>query len=275
VLLRQQQPRTGRAAAYTLLALATLAVFIIALLVARSLLGGGSSEVNTPNVVGQTLSDAQEILAGKGLKVGPVTQRYSPKVPRGSVISQDPKPDILLKKGDSVALVVSRGIHYVTVPGQLVGLTADEARTALRAAGLKGKVVPQNSAAPVDQVLDTNPASGSQVPLGSSVTLFVSNGQVKVPDVVGKDQATATALLQQHGFTVDARPSAEFDKHQPEGTVVSQTPAGGTFASTDPDHPVTIYYNAKPTPSPTPTPTPSSPSPSPSPSESPSPFPTF
>src|SRR3954462_13353587 len=38
VLLRPQQPRAGRAPAYTLLALATLAVFIIALFVARALL---------------------------------------------------------------------------------------------------------------------------------------------------------------------------------------------------------------------------------------------
>src|SRR3954454_12912311 len=53
VLLRQQQPRAGRAAAYIGLAAATIAVFLIALVVARNLLSGGSSEVNTPNVVGQ------------------------------------------------------------------------------------------------------------------------------------------------------------------------------------------------------------------------------
>src|SRR3954468_243957 len=74
VLLRQQQPRAGRAAAYVGLALATVAVFVIALLVARGLLSGGSSEVNTPNVVGQTLTDAQAELAGKGLKMGRITE---------------------------------------------------------------------------------------------------------------------------------------------------------------------------------------------------------
>jgi serine/threonine-protein kinase len=274
VLLRQQQPRTGRAAAYTLLALATLAVFVIALLVAKSLLSGGSGEVNTPNVVGKTLAEAEAILAGKGLHVAtPIGQEYSTKIPKGSVIRQEPSADILLKKGDSVSLVVSLGIHYVEVPTELVGLTQEEATTALKAAGLKrGPVVPRNSDAPAGQVLSTDPPSGSKVPEGSAVTLFVSNAMVKVPDVVGKDLATAEGLLQQAGFTVVERPAPVYDKRTPENEVVSQTPSGGTFAQSGPDHPVTVYYNKKPSPSPSPSPSDStSPSPSATPSESVSP----
>jgi beta-lactam-binding protein with PASTA domain len=258
------------------LALATFAVFIIALLVARSLLSGGSGEVNTPNVVGQTLADAEAILAGKGLHVAqPIGEEYSTKVPKGSVIRQEPTADILLKKGDSVSLVASLGIHYVNVPTQLVGLTQAEAKTALRAAGLKvGAVVPRNSDAPVGQVLSTDPPSGSKVPQGSAITLFVSNAMVKVPDVVGKDLTTAEGLLQQAGFTVVERPAPEFDKRRPENVVVSQTPSGGTFAQSGPDHPVTVYYNRKPTPSPTPSPSETA-SPSPTTSASPSPTPTL
>ncbi|MDQ1696608.1 MAG: eukaryotic-like serine/threonine-protein kinase, partial [Frankiaceae bacterium] len=188
VLLRQQQPRAGRAAAYSLLALATAAVFLIAVLAGRSLFSGGSSEVNTPNVVGLSLTDAESLLAGKGLQVGHITQTYNPKVAKGSVISQDPTADILLKKGESVSLVVSLGVHFVEVPLDLVGLSQQDARTALRAAGLKvGRVVPRNSDAPAGQVLSTDPPGGSKIAEGSPVTLFVSNAQVKVPDVVGRD----------------------------------------------------------------------------------------
>src|SRR4051794_29790539 len=51
VLLRQQQPRRGRGAAYTLLALATIAVFLVTLLAAAHFFSGQSgAEVNTPNV---------------------------------------------------------------------------------------------------------------------------------------------------------------------------------------------------------------------------------
>jgi len=98
------------------------------------------------------------------------------------------------------------------------------------------------------------------------VTLFISNAQVKVPDVVDRDAATAEALLEQAGFTVTEKPGAVFDPHKPEGQVLSQTPTGGTYAKTGSI--VTVFVNTKPSPSPSPSP--SSPSPSGSPSTSPS-----
>jgi len=270
VLLRQQQPRAGRAAAYAGLALATIAVFIIALLVARNLLSGGSSEVNTPNVVGQSETDARAILAGKGLHVSDVTEQYSTKVAQGLIISQDPAADILLKKGDGVSIVVSKGVHLVLVPDGLVGLPEDQARQALKAANLKvAQVIPQNSNQPVGQVLNVNPPSGSQVPLGSGVALTVSNGQVKVPDVVGKSVADARAQLIQAGFQVTLDPTTSPD----DAKVISQNPAPGSFVSYGST--VTLRTDApSPTPTPTPTGTPSG-TPSPEPSESVSPTPTF
>src|SRR5437764_11267213 len=92
VLMRQPpEARRGRGAAYTLLALATLGVFLVTLLAATHFFSGsGGGDVNTPNVVGQSLADAQATLAGKGLAVGKIEQKYDTKVPKGDVISQDP-----------------------------------------------------------------------------------------------------------------------------------------------------------------------------------------
>jgi eukaryotic-like serine/threonine-protein kinase len=266
VLLRQQRPRAGRAAAYIGLAAATIAVFLIALVVARNLLSGGSSEVNTPNVVGQTEADARAILAGKGLHVGEVTEEYSTKYAQGIILKQDPAADILLKKGDGVSIVVSKGVHLVLVPDGLVGLSEADARRALKAANLKvAQVVPQNSDQPVGQVLTVDPPAGSQVAIGSGVSLTVSNGQVKVPNVVGQKVADARAALVQAGFQVTLDPETS-----PENAkVISQNPAPGSFVGYGSD--VTLRTDA---PSPTPTPSPSeSTSPSPEPSESVSPTP--
>ena len=269
VLLRQQQPRAGRAAAYTGLALATIAVFIVAILVTRSLLTGGSSEVNTPNVVGQSVQSAQEILAGKGLKIGEITEQYSTKVAKGLIISQDPSADILFKKGQAVNLIVSKGVHLVLVPDGLIGLTQADARRALKAAHLNvGEIVPRNSNQPPGQVLDVNPPSGSEVAIDSNVVLIVSNGQVKVPDVVGEKVAQARDELAQAGFQVTLDPSTSPD----DAKVISQNPAPGSFVAYGST--VTLRTNA---PSPTPTPTPSetpSGTPSPTPSVTPSTTPT-
>jgi beta-lactam-binding protein with PASTA domain/predicted Ser/Thr protein kinase len=266
VLLRQQQPRAGRAAAYVGLTIATIAVFLVALLVARNLLSGGSSEVNTPNVVGQTEADARAILAGKGLHVSDVTEEYSTRYAQGVIIKQDPAADILLKKGDGVAIVVSKGVHLVLVPDGLVGLSQADAKRALKAAGLViAQVIPRNSDRPVGQVLAINPPSGSQVAIGSGVALTVSNGQVKVPDVVGMRVVDARAVLLQAGFQVTLDPTTSPDNAK----VISQNPAPGSFVAYGST--VTLRTNA---PSPTPTPSTSeSPSGSPSPSESPTPTP--
>ena len=49
---------------------------------------------------------------------------------------------------------------------------------------------------PQGQVTKTDPAEGTPVRAGSTVTLFVSTGNVLVPDVVGKTKAEATAAPQ-------------------------------------------------------------------------------
>jgi eukaryotic-like serine/threonine-protein kinase len=271
VLLRQAPAaRRGRGAAYTLLALATIGVFLVTLLAATHFFSGsGGGDVNTPNVVGQSLTDAQATLAGKGLAVGKVIEQYDPKVPRGDVISQDPPPDILLRKGQKVDLVVSLGVHIVIVPSDLVGLTEDEAKARLRVAQLRvGQIVSRNSDAPSGQVLGTDPVGGAKVPENTAVTLFVSNARVKVPDVVGKDRATATSLLEQAGFVVVEQPAAVYDKKKPVGVVLGQSPSAGTFQKTGSR--VQIFVNTKPSPSPTPS-TSTSVSPTPSDSVSPSP----
>jgi eukaryotic-like serine/threonine-protein kinase len=174
-----------------------------------------------------------------------------------------------LRKGQKVDLVVSLGVHIVDVPSDLVGLTEGEAKARLRVAQLRvGQIVSRNSDAPAGQVLGTDPIGGSKVPENTAVTLFVSNARVKVPDVVGKDRATATSLLEQAGFVVVEQPAAVYDRKKPEGTVLGQSPSAGTFQKTGSQ--VQVFVNTKPSPSPTPSPS-TSVSPTPTDSLSPSP----
>jgi serine/threonine-protein kinase len=251
VVLREP-PARRRGAAYGALAVAALAVFVIALVVARNVLTGAGGDLTTPNVVGESYADAQATLAGQGLHVGSVTDRYTTVDDKGQVIDQNPPAGILLRKGQSVDLVISEGILYVDVPSGLVGLSEQQAKMALEAANLKlGRIVFKNSPVTQGQVLKSDPIGGTSVPAGTKVTLWVSNSNVKVPDVRTKDAATATAILQQAGFTVDEKPAAVYRKNK-DGTVVSQTPAGGTYAKSGST--VTIYVDEKSPPSNSPSP---------------------
>jgi eukaryotic-like serine/threonine-protein kinase len=62
---------------------------------------------------------------------------------------------------------------------------------------------------------------------GSSVTIFVSNGEVReVPDVTGLPQSEAEAELDDAGFGVDAR-TRSTEQPDEDGIVLSQAPRGG------------------------------------------------
>jgi serine/threonine-protein kinase len=273
VLLREP-PVRRRGGAYIALALATIAIFAIALLVATNLLNSSSASLNTPSLVGESYADAQSTLAAQGLTLGKVSQEYTGKNDKGQVIAQNPPAGILVKKGSSVSLVVSAGIQFVTVPTGLVGLQQDQAETAITAQGLKvGDVVSKNSRLPAGQVLSTNPAAGASVPVGTKVMLTVSNARTKVPDVTNQTPDLATQILQQDGFTnIVQKRAAVYTKKQ-DGLVVSQTPPAGSFA--DPTTTITIYIDEKPT-KPTSSPSASSSaSPSTTPSSTPTVTPSF
>jgi eukaryotic-like serine/threonine-protein kinase len=263
-VLMREPPHRRRGVAYVLLAIATLAVFVIALVAARSLLNNTAADLNTPNVVNQTLADARATLAGQGLVVGTITRRYTGKDNTDEVIGQFPQAGIFLHKGESVALIVSKGVRMIQVPEGLVGQTLAGAKQALLAAGLQlGTIVPRNSSVPANQVLGSRPVAGTSISANTPVTLYVSNSRVEVPNVIGKAQATATAILQEAGFNPIIKRSAVYTPGD-IGNVVSQTPANPTFASTGST--VTIYIDRKPPPK---SPPPSSPPPSSSPPTSP------
>jgi serine/threonine-protein kinase len=255
VLVREPAQRK-RGAAYALLAAATVAVFVIALVIARSLLSGDNGDLNTPMLVGQSLADAESTLTGQGLAVGAVTYHYTGKDNKGQVIDQSPQAGLLLRKGQTVNLTVSNGIKFIAVPGGLEGLSVSQAKSALESAGFKvGKIIHKNNDAPADQVLATDPDAGTQKPAGSKVNLIVSNSQVKVPKVVGKSEGDASAILQQAGFNPVSHDAAEYVKGK-DGEVLSQSPGPDTYATTGSD--VTIYIDTKPTkPTKSPTPNPS------------------
>jgi serine/threonine-protein kinase len=271
VLLRQQQRRPGRTLAYIALGVATVLVFLVALLLAGSLLKSGGGDINTPNVIGLSIGDARALLAAKGLRTGKVTTAFdnTGKYTAGEVMSQDPQPDILLSKGQSVDLTESKGIEQVLVP-QVVNLSQGDAKRTLVAAHLKvGQIIPQNSSQAPGTVLSTNPPPGQQVPIDTPVQLTVSTGNVAVPKVVGMTLDQAVQTLQQAGFQVQLNP----DTSPGTAHVVSQDPAPGSFAKYGST--VRLQTDAPPpTPTATPSETPTTPTPSGTPSGSPSPSPT-
>jgi serine/threonine-protein kinase len=140
-----------------------------------------------------------------------------------------------------VFVALEGGGKTVGVPS-VVGMSQVNATAAIAKAGLVSKIVPQASPTyPKGEVASTNPQFGTNVSPNSVVTLYVSTGPalVKVPNVVGDQQATAQNTLGNKNFSVNVVPDPTSTK--PSGTVVSQTPAAGTGAA--PNSKVTIYVS--------------------------------
>ena len=138
----------------------------------------GAEKVDVPNLEGMTVSDAQKALADKGLKDGGYTEEYSNTVEAGKIIRQNVKSGKRVDSGTSVSYVVSKGkepAKTVTVPS-VTGKSLADAIKALSNKGLYYKEMQADSPSPSGIVVEVDPGEGSSVEVGSTITLYVSNG---------------------------------------------------------------------------------------------------
>jgi serine/threonine-protein kinase len=182
---------------------------------------------SVPVVVGVRSATAAQILQNRGFEVDVVPIR-SDSVEEDRVAGQRPDPGTEADEGSLVTITVSTGPGEAPIP-TVAGMPADEAEDELRDAGFEVERRRQFSDSVREgRVIETNPAEGTSVRRGSTVTLIVSRGreQVAVPDVVGRSREEAERLLR------DAELEAAFtereDADAEPGTVLEQDPAAGT-----------------------------------------------
>ncbi|MCC9206442.1 Stk1 family PASTA domain-containing Ser/Thr kinase [Arthrobacter sp. zg-Y769] len=170
------------------------------------LVSKGPQLFSVPNVVQRTVEAAGTDLQEAELTLGAVTEEYSESIAAGTIISQQPLPDTLLRLGAPVDVTVSRGPAPVEVPA-VTGLGEDAAVKAVEAAGLTPAVAGEkvhSASVPAGSVVAQTPASGL-LERGQTVTLTISLGprMEEVPNYVGQRADTARADLESRGFTVE------------------------------------------------------------------------
>ena len=193
-----------------------------------------------PNVVGLSETAARALLSDY---VVTVTRAHDSRIPNDRVASQFPLATTRAKSGSGVVLTISDGPGDSVVPTDLVGLSLQDARASLSAAGL---VVSLTEAVPSDEVqgtvLKVTPEPGSTITAGSGVVLQIASGEVEVPDLIGIDGIQAKTLLVQAGFLFNELEAN--DPEQPAGVVIRQAPDGGTTQTIGKS--VTITINKTP-----------------------------
>ena len=208
------------------MSLVTLGLVAAMVMFGRSLFTGTTAGIDVPNLKGLTVAEAENELADVGLVLGKQSEATSDTVPIGLVVDHDPAAGEQLSRGDRVDVTVSAGTAVSIVP-ELVGLVSiEDARAKLREVGLDlGKVEQIASAEPEGQVLEQTPIAGTQLDAGTRVDVKVSNGTQVIPDVKGRSEAQAKAILTNAGFEVVVEYAQ--DNVAPVGTVISQAPEAG------------------------------------------------
>jgi beta-lactam-binding protein with PASTA domain/tRNA A-37 threonylcarbamoyl transferase component Bud32 len=190
----------------------------------------GAPLVQVPDIKGFTRADAERQLTGAKFRTK-IFGKFSPDVPKDTVIDVNPGVGSHAREGSVVSLTVSKGQEPASVP-PLVGMQVDAARTLLNSRGLKMDVVQQTESAqiPENTVASQLQDAGTQVDRGSTVQVTVSTGapQTGVPDVGGKSPDDARAALVAAGL--DAIITYNVDPANAGGNVTAQNPAPNATA---------------------------------------------
>lgn len=151
------------------------------------------ANIPVPPLTGVDVGVARTRLAIDGLKLTVAEQRFSAK-PSQEVLSQDPPSGTRLKRGATVAVVISAGTEQFSMP-DVVGNGVLLARGRLETKGLDVRVEAQPSQMPSDTVLASNPAAGQIVHTGDIVRLTVAAPGPKTELLLPFDLSGVTIVL--------------------------------------------------------------------------------
>ena len=221
----------------------------------RVTISSGPDSVTLPdNLVGMSPDEARQAVEALGLKWEVNSSKVaSDTVAEGKVAQTNPSPGSKVKAGQTITAYLSSGSDQVEVP-DLVGMSQDQARSALKAVGLElGNVTTVDSDKDKDRIVSQDPETGSKVKKGTTIAVSISTGkaaQVEIPTVVGISREDAEAQLKALGLTVTVE---EVSGSQPSGQVTAVEPGEGS--KVDKNSTVKLKVSkgsASPTPSPSP-----------------------
>jgi eukaryotic-like serine/threonine-protein kinase len=189
-------------------------------------LSTGPRTATVPSVEGLTVDEASQALIEAGF-VPRQQAEENADVEENIVIRTDPAAGAEAALNSAVTLFYSSGPNTIQIP-DVSRQSVNDARNTLSGAGFTNVQERQEASNDVDegQVIRSEPGAGQQAAANATITLIVSSGQgqVGVPDVVGRTEDNARALLQ--GFDVQTTDEDTSDPNQ-DGRVLAQNPQGG------------------------------------------------
>jgi beta-lactam-binding protein with PASTA domain/predicted Ser/Thr protein kinase len=244
-------------------AIVIVLLLVIGAAVAAVFIIGGkdkaAAKVAVPSIIGQLPAAGEDALRSSSLQPtkGDDTNGTcfgGQTVEKGRICTVDPPPGTQVVKNTGVTYHLYTP-KTVSVPSE-INKTYSDAANDLNRVGLVPKQKLVDNPAAAGTVIAQSPDAFTAVAPGSGVTLQVSTGKVKLPDVRGQTLANALQTLNNAQYTnVDSSQVVETATKAKDGTVAAESPLPGISYPLDTQVRLTIYKYVKPTPTPTATPT--------------------
>ena len=145
-----------------------------------------------PNFTGMDYTQVQNNREYTSMYLFYVTEEYSDTAPAGQIIQQEPSADTVLKAGETIQLVVSKGPQMAEMPN-IIGFTQDSAVKELEARGLVAScfMVVNDGSYASGCVVRTSEEPGTKVEVGTVITVYIA-ADPSVQSTVTPEEPAAT-----------------------------------------------------------------------------------
>ena len=128
-----------------------------------------------PNFIGMDYTQVQNNREYTSMYLFYVTEEYSDTAPAGQIIQQEPSADTVLKAGETIRLVVSKGPQMAEMPN-IIGFTQDGAVKELETRGLVAScfMVVNDGSYASGCVVRTSEEPGTKVEVGTVITVYIA-----------------------------------------------------------------------------------------------------
>lgn len=159
-----------------------------------------------PDFIGMQYAQVQNNREYTGIYLFYVTQEYSNTVPAGQIMKQEPAAETVLKAGETIRLVVSKGPARVEMPN-VFGFTQESAIKELEARGLIAScfMTVNDGSYASGCVVSTSEEPGTSIEVGTVITVYIA-----------ADPSVQITVTPEEVPTPDSEPDSGATEMQPE-----------------------------------------------------------
>ena len=174
------------------------------------------TKLTTPNLIGMYYSQVISDPTYADFNIVEGEYVYNESIDAGKIIEQSPEGNRKIDVGGTITVTISRGAKTFLLP-EYVNMEARQVKIELERLGITCvENTPEfNDDVENGYVLRTEPAAGTQLTAGDTVTFTVSKGPevvlVEMPDLMGRSENEALTLLEAAGLNWEPVVYEEYD----------------------------------------------------------------